>query len=114
MYLALAISFLMFFIPAFGLVALIGWLTRRVPRKVQTPLLVIASCMLLTPTLGPATIAVVPVTFGWLLIPTVLTGSWPDLASWISEYPRWHAFAFPITALAAYLAIRRVRGSLPW
>ena len=108
MYVAFAISFLIFLIPAFGVVALIGWLTQNTPRKIRTGLLVLASCLLLTPTWGPATIAVVPTTFGWLLVPTILAWSWSELADWVMQYPRWHAFAFPATGLLAYMVVRWV------
>ena len=109
MYIAFAITFLLFFMPAFGLVALIGWLTRLIPRKTHDLLLVFLSCLFLTPTWGPATIAVVPVTFGWLFVVTLFDWDWPGLVSWVMNYPRWHAFAFPATALIAYLVLRRVR-----
>ena len=101
--------FLPFFVLALGITFLIALATRRLSPRVRIPLLVAASCLLLTPTFGPATIAVVPVTFGWLLIPTIVTWSWSDLAQWIMLYPRWHAFAFPATAVVSYLVARFVR-----
>jgi hypothetical protein len=109
MYIAFAITFLIFFIPALGLVALIGWLTQRMTRKTHNLLLVFLSCLLLTPTWGPATIAVVPVTFGWWFVISLFAWDWPGLVSWVMEFPRWHAFAFPATALIAYLVLRWVR-----
>jgi hypothetical protein len=111
MYVGLILYFLFFFTPALAVTLLIGWLTRRLPHKIHTPLLILISCLLLTPTLGPATIAVVPVTFGWWFVPTLLTGTWSDLASWVMDYPRWHAFAFPATAFLSYLVIRKVHSS---
>ena len=109
MYLVAALLFLPFLAIALGITALFGYLTRGLSRKTWLPLLVVTSSLLLTPTLGPATIAVVPVTFGWLLIPTIATWSWSNLSSWIAAYPMWHAFAFPATAAISYFVLRRVR-----
>ena len=111
MYLAFTLTFLLFFAPALALTLLIGWLTRGLPSKIHTSLLVVVASLFLTPTWGPATIAVVPVTFGWLFIPTLLTGAWTDLGSWIRNYPLWHAIAFPTTAVISYLVVRKVRSN---
>ena len=106
MYIVAALMFLYFFIPALLLVLALGWLTQNMRQSKRIPLIVLASSLLLTPTFGPATIAVVPVTFGWLLIPTIFTWSWLELGSWIAEYPRWNALAFTATALLTYIVLR--------
>jgi len=100
------IVWLIFFLPALGVVMLIGWLTRYLSRRARMLLLIVASCLLLTPTWGPATVAEVPTTFGWLLIPTILIWGWSDLAGYMLQYPRWNAVAFPVTALLSYLIVR--------
>ena len=106
MYIVAALMFLMFFVPALLVLIALALLTRNVRQSVRFPLLIIASMLLLTPTWGPATIAVIPVTFVWLLVPTIITLSWPELAAWIAEFPRWHAFAFPATAVITYIFLR--------
>ena len=109
MFVVATVLFLLFLAAALALTALIGYLSRGLERRAWLCLLVVTSTLLLTPTLGSATIAVVPVTFGWLLLPSIATGSWSDLANWVMAYPAWHAFAFPATAILAYLVLRRVR-----
>lgn len=105
----MAFVFLMMLIPPLLVVLTVGFLLRRVRQTIRTSLLVVVSVLLLTPSLGPATIAVVPVPFGYLLIPAAITGSWPDLAKWLMTYPLWHAVSFPVTAVVSYSVIRFVR-----
>jgi hypothetical protein len=104
----MAFIFLLMLIPPLLVVLTIGFLLRRMGPAIRTPLLVAASVLLLTPSLGPATIAVVPAPFGYLLIPTAINGSWPDLAKWVMTYPLWHAISFPVTAVVSYAIIRFV------
>ena len=108
-YVVAAALFLPFLAIAVGVTVLVAFLTRRLGRAAWITLLVIVSSLLVTPTLGPATIAVVPVTFGWLLVPSVVTGSWSELGGWLAAYAAWHAFAFPATAALSYLVLRKVR-----
>ena len=109
MYLVAAVLFLPFLGVALGATFVVACLTRGLPRTSWIALLVVVSSLLVTPTLGPATIAVVPVTFGWLLVPSVATGSWSELGRWLAAYPVWHAFAFPATAFVSFLVLRKVR-----
>ena len=109
MYIVAAALFLPFLAVAVGVTCVIAFLTRGFGRTAWITLLVVVSSLLVTPTLGPTTIAVVPVTFGWLLVPSVATGSWSELGGWLAAYPMWHAFAFPATATLSYLVLRRVR-----
>ena len=109
MYVVAAALFLPFLAAAVGATVVVAFLTRGLGRAAWITLLVVVSSLLVTPTMGPATIAVVPVTFGWLLVPSVATGSWSELGGWLAAYPVWHAFAFPTTAVLSYLVLRRVR-----
>ena len=109
MYVVAAALFFPFFAAALGATFVVAFLTRGLGRTAWTTLLAVVSSLLVTPTMGPATIAVVPVTFGWLLIPSVATGSWSELGGWLAAYPMWHTFAFPATAGLSYLVLRRVR-----
>ena len=109
MYLMAVVLFIPFLVIALCATLVVGYLSKGLSERSWRCLMVATSCMLLTPTLGPATIAVVPVTFGWLLIPTIATWSWPNLATWVATYPVWHALAFPATAVVSYLVARRVR-----
>jgi len=105
----MAFVFLLMLIPPLLVVLTIGFLLRRVSQAIRTPVLVVTSVLLLTPSLGPATIAVVPAPFGYLLIPAAINGSWPELARWVMTYPLWHAISFPVTTVASYSVIRFVR-----
>lgn len=60
------------------LVPLLGvWFaTKRMGDVRRTLVLVVTATLLLTPSLGPATIAVVPVPFGILFFTTLLTWTW--------------------------------------
>ena len=109
MFIVAALLFLPFLAIALAVTALIGYFTKRLSHRTWLPLMVVTSSLLLTPTLGPATIAVVPVTFGWLLVASVATCAWSELGGWIAAYPVWHAIAFPATAVLSYLVLRRVR-----
>jgi hypothetical protein len=108
MYVVAAALFLPFLAAAVGATVVVAFLARGLGRTTWITLLVVVSSLLVTPTMGPATIAAVPVTFGWLLIPSVATGSWSELGGWLAAYPVWHAFAFPATAVLSYLVLRRV------
>ena len=109
MYVVAAALFLPLLAVAVGVTFVVAFLTRGLSHTTWTTLLVVVSSLLVTSTMGPATIAVVPVTFGWLLVPTVATGSWSELGGWLAAYPVWHAFAFPATGALSYLVLRRVR-----
>ena len=108
-YVVAAALFLPFLAVAVGVTVVIAFLTRGMGRTTWIIFLVAISSLLVTPTPGPATIAVAPVTFGWLLVPSVATGTWSELFGWVTAYPVWHAFAFPATAAISYLVLRKVR-----
>jgi hypothetical protein len=108
-YIVAVALFLPFLAVALGVTLVVACLTRGLARSAWIALVVVVSSLLVTPTMGPATIAVVPVTFGWLLIPSIATGSWSELGGWLAAYPVWHGFAFPATATLSYLVLRRVR-----
>jgi hypothetical protein len=101
--------FFIMLIPPLIVVLAVGRILRSLRSAFRTPLLILASLLLLTPSLGPATIVVVPAPFGYLLIPTAIDGSWTALASWVMSYPLWNAVAFPATAIVSYMIIRLVR-----
>ena len=105
-FLPLILTYLMFAIPAFIVVALVGYLVRHLSLASRIALLVLASTLLLTPSSGPATIAAVPVPFGLLLVFTTIGGDWGNLVSWVINYSLWHAVAFPATAIVSYVVVR--------
>jgi len=104
---------LVFFYLAFALLMSlpllgVGFMVRRMPDSQRSLILVAAATLLLTPSLGPVTIAVVPVPFGFLFIVTLFTWSWGELAGLVSLFPLWHAVAFPVTAVISYFFIRKL------
>ena len=105
----MALITLMMFVPPLTAVLVIGFMTRRLHPAICTSVIVLSSTLLLTPSFGPATIAVVPAPFGYLLLATVLGDGWGSLVAWVMTYSFWHAIAFPVTALVTYLIVRWVR-----
>jgi hypothetical protein len=105
-FLPLILTYFMFAIPAFIVVVVIGYLVRRLSLGSRIAFVVLASTLLLTPSLGPATIAVVPVPFGLLLVFTIVDGDWGNLANWVTSYSLWHTVAFPATAVVSYVVVR--------
>lgn len=102
-------AFSVMLVPLLFMVLALGWLTRCIHPAVRTPLLVLVSVLLLTPSLGPATIAIVPVPIGYLVIATAIEWSWRDLVAWVGQYPLWHTISIPATALISYIIVRLVR-----
>jgi hypothetical protein len=105
--------FMVFFYLVLGLIMLVPllgvWLSiKRMAHAQKTFILVAMATLLLTPSWGPATIAVVPVPFGVLFFLTLMTWSWNELGSWLAMFPVWHAMAFPATACASYLLIQKL------
>jgi hypothetical protein len=103
------VIFCMMLIPPLLVVLTIGHMLRRVRPAIRTTLLVIASLLLLTPSLGPATIAIVPAPFAYLFVPTCIDGSWAALTKWVTDYPLWHAISFPTTAIVSYVFVCKTR-----
>jgi hypothetical protein len=64
------------------------------------------SVLFLTPALGPATIAVVPVPFGLLLAIGLIGFRLNDTLAIILWYPKWYLISFPATAVASYAFLR--------
>ena len=105
----MVLIFLVMLIPPLIAVLVLSLISRRLRPTVHTSLIALSSVLLLTPSLGPATIAVVPTPFGYLLLATVMGDGWGELMNWLMQYPLWHALAFPATALIAYLTIHWLR-----
>ncbi len=105
-FLPLVLTYLMLAIPAFIVVAIVGYLVRGLSLSRRISSVVLASTLLLTPSLGLATIAVVPVPFGILLVLTTIDGNLKHLADWIVSYSLWHTVAFPATAVVSYVVVR--------
>ena len=105
-FLPLILTYLVLAIPAFIVVAVVGYLVRGFSLASRIAFVVLASTLLLTPSLGSATIAVVPVPFGILLVFTTLDGGWGTLASRLMIDSLWHTVAFPATAVVSYVVVR--------
>ena len=100
---------LMMFVPPLLVVLAIGFMTHRLRPAIRILAIVLSAALLLTPSFGPATIAVVPAPFGYLVLGAVLGDGWGALMDLLIQYPIWHAVAFPATAFVAYLVSRRLR-----
>lgn len=101
------------FILATSLPALLAWggvwfIVRRLPTVPRIISLVLTATLILPPSLGPATITVVPIPFGFLLVVAVFSGEWRGVIELLAMFPVWHAIAFPATATASYLIVRRL------
>lgn len=105
----MALIIFMMFVPPLIVVLTLGFVTRGLRPVAGNPLIVLSAVLLLTPSFSPATIAVVPAPFGYLLLATILGDGWGALIAWVLQYPLWHAIAFPVTALIAYLIVRWLR-----
>jgi hypothetical protein len=105
----MAFIFLMMLVPPLLVVLVLGFITRRSRPATHLSLVVLSSVLLLTPSFGPATIAVVPAPFGYLFLAGLLGDGWDALISWVMQYPLWHAIAFPLTALLTYLVAKWLR-----
>ena len=70
---------------------------------------VIAFTLLVTPSLGSATIALVSLPFAFILLGTAVSLDISGLVWTLREWPIWHAVAFPSTALVALMVFRRLR-----
>ena len=81
--------------------------TRRMRASLRSLVVVAVATLLLAPSLGPATIAVVPVPFGMLFFISLFTWTWGELASWVTMFPLWHAISFPATACLSYFLVRK-------
>lgn len=67
-----------------------------------------AFTLLVTPTLGSATIAVVAVPFAFVLLSGVVSFD-PSVLAWtLREWPLWHAVSFPCTMLVAMVIFHRL------
>lgn len=91
----------------------IGWVAKRMRAAPGRAVLVVASTLLLTPSWGPATITWVTVPFGMPLAFAVLDWHFDSLWEMIGLFPRWHAVAFPVTAVLAYLVARKLLPARP-
>lgn len=70
----------------------------------RTAVLVPLATLLFTPGLGPATIAIVPVPFGFLFGIALVSFDWGWLVEVMGLAPNyWYFITFPATAVAAYI-----------
>jgi hypothetical protein len=110
-YVGLVFTYLLVLSPCLLPYGLILWACTRLTRgkslRLRTGLLVAVVTLLFTPVWGPATIAVVPVSFGVLLAASSIALSWSGLMNALELSPAWwYAVAFPATAIVAYGCIR--------
>lgn len=70
---------------------------------------IIVFTLLVTPSLGSATIAVVPVAFAAYVVSAIISLDPSGIAWALREWPLWHAIAFPLTLLVALIIFRRLR-----
>ena len=68
-----------------------------------------AFTLLVTPSLGSATIALVSVPFAFIILATLISLDPSGLLWTLQEWPLWHTVAFPATLLVALFIFRRLR-----
>ena len=84
-------------------------LTRAEPLNYRTALIAGISTLLFRPVWGPATIAVVPVSLGVVLVVSAATLSWSSFVDTLGLTPAWwYLVALPATALIAYGVARHL------
>jgi hypothetical protein len=103
-----AAFFLVLSLPLIVAIAVLGVLVRKLQFSARVAILVVSATLLLTPSMGPATITFVPVPFGYLLGITAATGAWTHVLDMVYLFPKWHAVAFPATAVLSYFLLRWV------
>lgn len=82
-------------------------LARSLPPRRRTAALVVAAGTLFMPVWGPATIAVVPVPLGLILLLSAALLDFQGLAGVLGLTPAWwYPCGFAATALVAYAALR--------
>ena len=106
----------MFVIPFAITLWVISALVRDRSRRLRTTALVIATALLFAPVWGPATIAVVPVPFGSLLLISALTLDFNSLTGVMALTPAWwYPITCALTALLALLVLTiHSRGTRMW
>ena len=111
--LALVITYCLVLAPWLIPYGLILWacvrLTRAKPLTYRAALIAGISVLLFTPVWGPASIAVVPVSLGVVLVVSAATLSWSSLVDTLGLTPTWwYLVALPATALIAYRVTRHL------
>jgi hypothetical protein len=101
-----AILFGVLLAPMVLIVYLVAVFTRRYSARVRMAAVVLSATLLITPSLAPATIAVIAVPFGYLLIITLVTFQLGELWQLTRVFPTWYAIAFPVTLAISYVAAR--------
>ena len=69
--------------------------------------------LLVAPSPGSATVAVVVLPFAVMLLASVVSTDPTGMAWALQEWPLWHAVAFPATLLAALAIFERLRPGKP-
>ena len=81
---------------------------KYLPQSFQIPAFVVATTVLLSPSLAPATIVTVPVPLGLLLLVGAFTNSINETFELVAFFPVWHAATIPSTALLAYFVGKKM------
>lgn len=93
----------LFYLPmAVSWIGIWFWM-RKKPPAIRHGAMVISATLLLTPISGPVNL-IMP--FGVILAVAMAKSAWPELLELLQLSPVWHAVAFPLTAITAYLVTR--------
>jgi hypothetical protein len=77
-----------------------------VPARYQPFAVAVTICIGLTPSLAPATIAVIVVPFGLNLLVAIFAAEMQELGELIAIFAIWHLLAFPTTFAITYALTR--------
>lgn len=81
---------------------------KLLPGKIRLPVFIALVMLLITPSLAPATIVVIPMPFGVLFFSGISGGFINELPSLLFTFWVWHIIAFPLTGFFGYYIGKKV------
>ena len=80
------------------------------PDRFRAATFALVFTLVVTPTWAPATIAAVPVPFGFLLIISLAGNAFHELIGLLAMFWEWHLVAFPLVFAASYFSYALIAG----
>ena len=94
--------FMVFAVPLLIVLGLLGVLLNYSSSRRKPLWFALLFSLLLTPSLAPATINVIPVPFGYHIGVAIFAGAQLELIALLFFFGWWHLIAFPLTALVGF------------